>query len=85
MQFRSHLAELWLETSPKWFIHLKELSEYILLPDFSLVFSNFFFSLSFCFTLFEKSKNRFHKEDCGDDNVFAVYFNTFGNGICFSH
>lgn len=47
MQFRSHLAELWFETSPKWFIHLKELSEYILLPDFSLVFSNIFFPCPF--------------------------------------
>lgn len=69
MQFRSPLAQLWFETWPKWLRHLKELSEYILLPDFSLTISNNFVSLSFFFTLFEKSENRFHKEDCGDDNV----------------
>lgn len=63
IQFRSPLAEFWFETLPKWLMHLKELSEYILLPDFSLIISNNFVSFSFWFTLFEKSKIRFHKED----------------------
>lgn len=85
MKFISPLAELWFDTLLKCLTHLQELSEYILLPDFSLKISNHFVSLSFSFTLFKKSKNRFHKEACGDDNVFAVYFETFGNRICFSH
>lgn len=84
MQFRSSLAELWFDTLPKCLTHLQELSEYILLLVFSLIISSHFVSLSFCFTPFEKGKNRFHKEVCGDDKYLQFLLKLLGIEFIFT-
>lgn len=85
MDFRSPLAKLQFENLFKCLTHWQEHTEYIMLPDLPLIISSHLVSLSFCFTLFKKSKNSCHKEACRVDNVFAVYFETFENRICFSY